>query len=62
MPQSIDVHMLWMEAGRGREVNYQARNSLKFGCVNVRGWDVGKLKDLGRELNEWRFDAVGGLV
>ena len=47
-----------MEA-RQREDNYQARNGLKFGCVNVRGWGVDKFEDLGRELNEWRFDAVG---
>ena len=47
-----------MEA-RQREDNYQARNGLKFGCVNVRGWGVDKFEDLGRELNEWSFDAVG---
>ena len=48
-----------MEEQQGREDNYQASNCLKFGCVNVRGWGVGKFEDICRELNEWKFDMVG---
>ena len=36
-----------------------ASRNLKFGCMNVRGWGVGKLEDVCKELNEWKFDIVG---
>ena len=36
-----------------------ASSCLKFGCMNVRGWGVGKLEDVCKELNEWKFDIVG---
>ena len=26
--------------------------------MNVRGWDVGKMEDLSREMNEWNIDVV----
>ena len=32
---------------------------MKIGCLNVRGWGIGKLDDLSRELNEWNLDIVG---
>ena len=32
---------------------------MKFGCLNVRGWGVGKFQDVCKELNEWRLDVVG---
>ena len=32
---------------------------MKFGCLNVRGWGVGKFQDVCKELNEWRLDLVG---
>ncbi|KAF2358273.1 hypothetical protein FHG87_010971 [Trinorchestia longiramus] len=30
---------------------------VKFGCINVRGWNVGKLDDLAEELEEGRLDG-----
>ncbi|KAG0720262.1 hypothetical protein GWK47_048876 [Chionoecetes opilio] len=30
-----------------------------MGCVNVRGWNVEKMEDLSREMNEWNIDVVG---
>ena len=32
---------------------------MRFGCLNVHGWNVGKLEDLSRELKEWEIDVVG---
>ena len=32
---------------------------MRIGCVNVRGWDVEKMEDLSREMNEWNIDVVG---
>lgn len=32
---------------------------MKFGCVKVRGWSIGKFEDVCKELNEWHFDIVG---
>ena len=32
---------------------------LKIGCLNVRGWGVGKFEDVCSELKEWNFDIVG---
>ena len=26
--------------------------------MNVRGWDVGKMEDLSREMNEWNIDVA----
>ena len=30
-----------------------------MGCVNVRGWNVEKMEDLSREMNDWMIDVVG---
>ena len=27
--------------------------------MNVRGWGPGKMEDVCKELNEWKFDVVG---
>ena len=35
------------------------RESMKFGCMNVRGLNVGKYEDVTKELYEWNFDLVG---
>ena len=32
---------------------------MKLGCMNVRGWGIGKLEDVCKELNEWNLDMVG---
>ena len=32
---------------------------MKVGCVNVRGWSIGKFEDACKELNEWKLDVVG---
>lgn len=37
----------------------QASNCMKIGCMNVRGWGVGKYEDVCKELSEWNFDMVG---
>ena len=34
-------------------------NCMKVGCVNVRGWGIGKFEDACKELNEWKLDVVG---
>ena len=44
---------------QGREDNKQTRSCMKFGCLNVRGWGVGKFRDMCKELNEWSLDVVG---
>ena len=31
---------------------------MRFGCVNVRGWGVGKLEDMSTEMYEWGMDVV----
>ena len=30
-----------------------------MGLVNVRGWNVGKMEDLSREMNAWNIDVLG---
>ena len=35
------------------------KKSMKFGCLNVRGWGLGKFEDIFKELSEWSFDFVG---
>ena len=32
---------------------------MKFGCVNVRGWGLGKYEDVCKEFLEWKFDLIG---
>ena len=32
---------------------------MKLGCMNVRGWGIGKFEDVCKELNEWGLDMVG---
>ena len=44
---------------RGIEDDKQARSCMKFGCLNVRGWGIGKFHDVCKELNEWSLDVVG---
>ena len=44
---------------QGREDNEQARSCMKLGCLNVRGWGIGKLEDVSQELSEWNLDLVG---
>ncbi|MPC72198.1 hypothetical protein E2C01_066495 [Portunus trituberculatus] len=48
-----------MDDGRQRrEETNHASEYVKFGCMNVRGWGVGKFEDVCRELEEWKFDIV----
>ena len=42
-----------------REDSNQASECVKFGCMNVRGWGVGKFEDVCKELSVWEFDLVG---
>lgn len=37
----------------------QASECMKVGCLTVRGWVVGKCKNTGKELDEWKYDVVG---
>ena len=32
---------------------------MKLGCMNVRGWGIGKFEDVCQELSEWNLDMVG---
>ena len=32
---------------------------MKIGCLNVRGWGVGKFADACKELSQWKLDMVG---
>ena len=32
---------------------------MKIGCINVRGWGLGKCEDVCCELNSWNMDLVG---
>ena len=29
---------------------------MKLGCLNVRGWGIGKSDDVCQELSEWNLD------
>ena len=49
----------WKEIGRSRKVGEKKGSCMKLGCVNVRGWGIGKFSDLCQELNEWNIDVVG---
>ena len=42
-----------------REDTNQASVCMKIGCMNVRGWGVGKCEDVCKEVNEWNFDVIG---
>lgn len=41
---------------KGREAREHGRH---LGCLNVRGWGVGKLEDMTKELREWDLHVVG---
>ena len=43
--------------GKGRREDIH--QAMKFKCVNVRGWGIGKFDDACKELNEWKLDVVG---
>ena len=40
-------------------VRGEEKKSMRLGCVNVRGRNVGKMEDLCVEWNKWDFDVVG---
>ncbi|MPC84238.1 hypothetical protein E2C01_078967 [Portunus trituberculatus] len=35
-----------------KEATQQARSYMKLGCMNMRGWGIGKFEDVCKELNE----------
>ena len=47
------------EQSQGTEDTNQASDCMRIGCMNVRGWGVGKYEDVCKELQEWKFDVVG---
>ncbi|KAF2348161.1 Ribonuclease H domain, partial [Trinorchestia longiramus] len=43
----------------GKRLNKCTESVVKFGCINVRGWKVGKFDDLAEEFENGRLDCLG---
>ena len=40
-------------------INVKSNSLLQMGCINVRGWNLGKFKGLSDECREWNIDVIG---
>ena len=48
-----------IENFRRRERKGKDKSILQVGCVNVRGWNLGKFNGLSEECREWDIDIIG---